>query len=116
MMVGEDSDSPDLAVDKVIDVRLRRRHGNAARASVGAGPDESQYLIVADPLQVLDVDVKVRGSVLDIGKEAPYPLRAFIDTREDLRRPRRPQTPSKTSAHSSSISGWPWRMWIAKCV
>jgi hypothetical protein len=26
----------------------------------------------------------------------------------------RGQTPANTSAHSSSIPGWPWRMWIAK--
>ena len=84
MMVEEDSDSPDLAVDKVIDVRLRLRHGNAAHASGGAGLHGGKYLVVADRLQVLEVDVKVRGSVRDVGKEAPDPLRAFIDTREDL--------------------------------
>ena len=72
MMIGEDSDSPDLAVDKVVDVRLRRRHWNAARASVGAGLDGGQYLIGADGLQVLDVDVKVGGR---FACDIAYPFR-----------------------------------------
>jgi hypothetical protein len=78
--VSEDPHTSDLAVGKLVDVGDLEVGIDSGRPSAGGSPHRAQNQLRPKALEILDLEPEVWPGVLNIGEEAPNPVRSLVGT------------------------------------